>query len=106
MNIKIVSNNNTISDHSQLIGSINENTVPQAQQNEILNELQSIQKKLMSSQELSSQLYQLEQAIRANNQPNVQHIVQQLTLDFCSSLVSYLASSGLLALLWMNTLIV
>ena len=46
MNIKIVSNNNTFSDNSQLIGSINENTVPQAQQNEILNELQAIQKKL------------------------------------------------------------
>ena len=103
MNIKIVSNNNTFSDNSQLIGSINENTVPQAQQNETLNELQAIQKKLMSAQELSAQLYQLEQAIRANNQPKIQDIVQQLTLDFSSSLLSNLASSGLLALLGMNT---
>ena len=103
MQINISSNNNTFSNNSQLIGSINENTMTPIQQREILDELQIIQSKLASAQELSQQLHELEQAIRANNQPKVHNLLQQLALDFSSSLLSNLASGGLLALLGMNS---
>ena len=103
MNINITANNSSVSNHSQLIGSINENNVRQGQEEEILNELRAIREKLASAEELSSQLAALEQAIRESYQPKIRDIVQQLTLDFSSSLLSDLASGGLLALLGMNT---
>ena len=96
MNINITANNNSFSNNSQLIGSINENTVPLGREEEILDELRE---KLMSAEELSSQLAALERAIREKNQPQIRDIVRQLTIDFSSSLLSSLAGSGLLALL-------
>lgn len=99
MNINITANNNSFSNNSQLIGLINENTVPLGREEEILDELQAIREKLMSAEELSSQLAALERAIREKNQPQIRDIVRQLTIDFSSSLLSSLAGSGLLALL-------
>ena len=99
MNINIMANNSTVSNHSQLVGSINENNVRQGQEEEILNELRAIREKLASAEELSSQLAALEQAIRESNQPKIRDIVRQLTTDFSSSLLSSLASGGVLALL-------
>lgn len=99
MNINITSNNSPISNNSQFIGSINENSAAQVQQEEILHELRAIQEKLASAQELSERLQELEQAIRESNQPKIRNIIQQLTTDFSSSLLSNLASGGLLALL-------
>ena len=74
MNINITANNSSVSNHSQLIGSVNENNVRQAhqgQEEEILNELRAIREKLASAEELSSQLAALEQAIRESNQPKI-----------------------------------
>ena len=102
MNINITANNSSVSNHSQVIGSVNENNVRQAhqgQEEEILNELRAIREKLASAEELSSQLAALEQAIRESNQPKIRDIVRQLTTDFSSSLLSSLASGGVLALL-------
>ena len=82
MNINITANNSSVSNHSQLIGSINENNVRQGQEEEILNELRAIREKLASAEELSSQLAALEQAIRESNQPKIRDIVRQLTTDF------------------------
>ena len=45
MNINITANNNSFSNNSQLIGSINENTVPLGREEEILDELQAIREK-------------------------------------------------------------
>lgn len=101
MNINITSNNSPISNNSQFIGSINENSAAQVQGEEILHELQAIQEKLASAQELSERLQELEQAIRESNQPKIRNIIQQLTTDFSSSLLSNLASGGLLALFGM-----
>lgn len=99
MNINITANNCSVSSHSQLIGSIKENNVHQDQEEEILNELRAIREKLASAEELSSQLAALEQAIRESNQPKIRNIALQLTTNFSSSLLSSLASGGLLALL-------
>ena len=64
MNINITTNNSSISNNSQLIGSINENNMLPGQEKEILEELRAIREKLMSAAELSSQLAALEQAIQ------------------------------------------
>lgn len=99
MNINITTNNSSISNNSQLIGSINENNMLPGQEKEILEELRAIREKLMSAAELSSQLAALEQAIQERNQPKIRDIVRQLTTDFSSSLLSSLASGGLLTML-------
>ena len=45
MNINITTNNSSISNNSQLIGSINENNMLPGQEKEILEELRAIREK-------------------------------------------------------------
>lgn len=99
MNITITANNSSSDNNSQVVGTINENGHIQAQQTEILHELQAIQEKLSTAQELSERLYELEQAIRENRTSNIQSIIQQLTSNFSSSLLANLASGSLLEML-------
>lgn len=99
MNITINANNSLFNNNSQMVGTINENGPVQSHETEILHELQAIQEKLSTAQELSDQLYELEQAIRENKPSKIQSIVQQLASNFSSSLLANLASGTLLAML-------
>ena len=65
----------------------------------ILKELQSIKTKLKSVEELSQSLKELEEAIKKQNKPKIMEIIQTLTTDVSSSLLSSLASSSLLKFL-------
>lgn len=98
MSINISVNTSSFDNGSNVVGTINESK-NQDTDNMILKELQSIQTKLNSAEKLSQSLKQLEEAIEKQNKPKIIEIVQTLTTDVSSSLLSSLASSSLLKFL-------
>ena len=92
MSVNITIEKSTFKGKSQVVGVINEGKAS-GQAEDTLKELESLRLDLDKVEQLREAITSLEAAIRAENQPKVKTIMQQVTSNFASSFLANVISN-------------
>ena len=92
MSVNISIEKSTFKGKSQVVGVINEGKAS-GQAEDTLKELESLRLDLDKVEQLREAITSLEAAIRAENQPKVKTIMQQVTSNFASSFLAHVISN-------------
>lgn len=92
MDMNITIDNSVFRDNSTGIGTINVGTTPE-EKADMLEQLEALRMDLIKVDQLNVAITSLEAAIREQNQPKVQTIIQQLTSNFTSSFLANVISN-------------
>ena len=92
MSVNISIEKSTFKGKSQVVGVINEGKAS-GQAEDTLKELESLRLDLDKVEQLREAITSLEAAIRAENQPKVKTIMQQVTSNFASSFLAKVISN-------------
>ena len=92
MSVNISIEKSTFKGKSQVVGVINEGKAS-VQAEDTLKELESLRLDLDKVEQLREAITSLEAAIRAENQPKVKTIMQQVTSNFASSFLANVISN-------------
>lgn len=92
MSVNISIEKSTFKGKSRVVGVINEGKAS-SQAEDTLKELESLRRDLDKVEQLREAITSLEAAIRAENQPKVKTIMQQVTSNFASSFLANVISN-------------